>query len=501
MEELPQHDRFARPFVAAPDPDRYFPATAIEEARRKITRAIDRGEGPTLLIGGTGTGKSLLLEVLTRHYSNKTSCVLLIGAQVCTRRSLFQSILFQLDLPYRDLDEGELRLALLEHLRPRNGQARRLLLLVDEADSLPTRLLEELRALTNISVGGQLLLSMVLVGSAVLEERFTDPDLDALTQRISHRCYLAALGRDETFQYLRAQVAAVGIDPQKLFTDDGLDAIFTATDGVPRLINQLGDQLIWIVEETGCAPVDATIVQQAWSELQQLPAPWNLKNIEFHDSSVEYGELGLEEDDFVDDDSDEMPALLPISGRQTKPSYGEGIEYLDSIATTETLMEEFESLQPNIPTVELDAHSPQATRNPFAEDFELEEPVVDRYQEFEAALLARAPRVVNRLDSVFSEQLHTCEGDLRVKSAASAEAITQEPPSEQQPIPHVLENLGSTQVIEFEALNPLENVTLTPGDILIVEDDESRGPEIVPSRNYRRLFSSLEKGTRPTRFA
>jgi type II secretory pathway predicted ATPase ExeA len=130
-----------RAFVAAPDPERYFPASAIEESRKRISRCIDRGEGPALLIGGTGLGKSLLLEVLAAKYRSQLPVALLAGAQLCTRRALLQSILFQLGLPFRHLDEGELRISLLDYLRPAGKQARRIVLLVDEADSLPTRLL------------------------------------------------------------------------------------------------------------------------------------------------------------------------------------------------------------------------------------------------------------------------------------------------------------------------------------------------------------------------
>jgi type II secretory pathway predicted ATPase ExeA len=107
MDDCSTIETLERPFVAAPDPDRYFPATVIEESRRRLTRCIERGEGPALLVGGTGTGKTLLLEVLARQFRSKMTTVLLAGAQLCTRRALQQSILFQLGLPYRQLEEGD----------------------------------------------------------------------------------------------------------------------------------------------------------------------------------------------------------------------------------------------------------------------------------------------------------------------------------------------------------------------------------------------------------
>ncbi len=493
MEDCSRIDTLERPFVTAPDPDRYFPAVVIEEARRRLTRCIERGEGPALLIGGTGTGKSLLLEVLARQYRDKMTTVLLAGAQLCTRRALQQSILFQLGLPYRQLEEGDLRLSLLEFLRPLEGKPRKLLLLVDEADSMPTRLLEELRALTNISYKGELLVGLVLVGCAALEERFAEPELEVFSQRLAHRCYLSPFSREETFQYLRAQVAAVGIDPVKLYAQDGLEAIFTATDGVPRLINQIGDQLVWLVGETGYAPIDAAIVQQAWSDLQQIPAPWNLTATEELNNPVEFGELSLGANvaiaPVIEEAEDEMPASIPINGR-LYGAYGEGDEFFDSLNSTDVIVEQFQDLDTTA-----HAYTAPLARNPFAEDFASEEVVFDRYLEFEDQMLATAPRVINRLDTAFARQLKMCE----IAAAPVAEKIAPpEPTNRIERLAIKIEPAVIAQVAE-ETEDSEEIQTADFGDILIVEDERPMSATIVSSRNFRQLFSSLEMGNKPHR--
>ncbi|MBA3484872.1 MAG: AAA family ATPase, partial [Pirellulales bacterium] len=389
-----------RPFLSAPSPQRYFAAGAIEDARLRIVRAIARSEGPAILVGGAGTGKSLLLAVLAEQFAGRLAVVTLAGAQLCTRRALLQMILFELGLPYRDMDEGELRLAILSHLKgaktPADAKAspdasrlrlsaRRLLLLVDEADTLPIRLLEELRVLTNVAVDGLPLVSLVLAGGPILEERFADPSLDMFSQRIAARCYLAPLGREETLQYVRSQVAAVGVKPEKLFTPDALEAIQAATGGVPRLVNQLGDQLVWMAEETGCAPLDATLVQQAWSDLQQLPAPWDTADHPATASTgsasasvIEFGELDAPvgqpfQGDLLDDDS---PASIPIaSGRLNRAVLD--IEFSASIDATEDLIESFDAFD-ELELVAEDADLAEdsatpAAANPFDERFDDEE--------------------------------------------------------------------------------------------------------------------------------
>ncbi len=506
MEDSSPISTSKRAFLAAPDPDRYFPASAIEDARRKISRSLDRGEGPVLVIGGTGMGKSMLLEVLARQYYGKLSTVLLAGAQLCTRRALQQSILFQLGLPYREADEGELRLSLLSHLRPREGKPQRLLLLVDEAHCLPTRLLEELRALTNIAANGQLLVSLVLAGGPTLEERFAEPELDAFSQRVSQRCYLAAFGREETFQYLKAQVSAVGIK-SSIFAQDGLEAIYAATDGVPRLVNQLGDQLVWLSDETGYMPIDGPIVQQAWSEIQQLPAPWNLKNSEPIGTSVEFGELTLDLDLLAEDAEDEAPSLIPMVGRdsaltnRSEESYFEPLMADDHL--NDDLIEQFSDLEVANHSSSASFETIATANNPFQESFQSEEVVIDQYLDFESNLLASAHRVINRLDTAFAQQLKLCENPVVTDSpSGSIEICMNSDAGEATMLDEEFD--GHSDILESLSIEDSctrKIPSSTPGEILVIEDKHTTGPAIVSSKRFRQLFSSLETAYTPQRLA
>src|SRR5262245_27205305 len=144
-----------RPFVPAPSAEKYLPTGSLETAKQTLVRCIDRGEGPAIVVGPAGTGKSLLCQVLVRQFRGRFHVALLSGARLATRRALLQNILFELRLPYRDMDEGELRLSLIDHLEPRSGGPEGLLLIVDEAHTLPLRLLEEVRLLTNLVRDGQ----------------------------------------------------------------------------------------------------------------------------------------------------------------------------------------------------------------------------------------------------------------------------------------------------------------------------------------------------------
>lgn len=263
-----------RPFSSAPHPRNYIPLENTESTREKLLRAVVRAEGPALLVGPPGTGKSILLRVLAEQLRPKFEVVLLSHSRFPSVRALLQSILCELGQPFRGLDEGELRLSLIQYVT--TGEASSpLVLLVDEADTLPFRLLEEIRTLLNIMHRDEPAVRVVLAGGTALEERLTAPKLQMLSQRISARCYLDALTRSETFFYIREQVSRAGQKPEQIFPEPSCQAIYHATGGVPRLINQVCDHALILAFADGLKTVSPEIVQQAWSDLQQFPLPWD----------------------------------------------------------------------------------------------------------------------------------------------------------------------------------------------------------------------------------
>lgn len=391
-------EREERVFPTYPQVSRYFPAASVEDARQRLSRVIERGDGPGLVIGGPGNGKSLLLQVLAAQFHEKFDVVLPACARLCTRRALLQAILFELGLPYRVRDEGDLRLSLLDHLLSREECPTGLLLLVDEAQTLSTALLDELRVLTNLVRGGLPRVRLILAGSSALEECFAHPDLESFSQRLAARCYLAPFGREETVQFIRAQVAASGAGPDDLIANDAWDAVFEATDGVPRLVNQLCDRSLVKAGEGNRPRIDRAIVQAAWADIQQLPAPWETPPPTTEPPAplqvVEFGQL------------DELAVTCQLA----KPSFDELLVTRNSeeddaldVDTTELDFEEV-----SVETTPVAATTPEpfvvqpAANNPFLEEFEEEEVVLDNFADWDNMFRREAPRVQNLRDPEFA---------------------------------------------------------------------------------------------------
>ncbi|HEY2760183.1 MAG TPA: AAA family ATPase, partial [Pirellulales bacterium] len=354
------------------------------------------------------TGKSLLCQVLVEQFRRSLQVALLASGQLCTRRALLQAILFELGLPFRGMEEGDLRLSLVDHLSPRSklsiagsqGQTlpsadTALLLIVDEAHTLPLRLLEELRLITNLVRNGQPRVRLVLAGAPQLEERFASPKLESFNQRVAARCYLEVLDRQQTAEYIRHQIEQCGGQTDAIFTTDAFEAIAQATDGIPRLINQVCDHVLLLAYAGGERQITAAGIEEAWADLQQLPAP---SNIAADSGSLDVEDKGVVEFGSLDDElADDLPAAVPFRApAENFVSSGAGESTpLENLQRISAQMAELgdTSFQPagGFKT-EVELASP-ATVNPFHDSFEHEEVVIDRYTSLTSDALANRPLV------------------------------------------------------------------------------------------------------------
>ncbi|HEX4130951.1 MAG TPA: AAA family ATPase [Pirellulales bacterium] len=500
-----------RPFAATPAAECYFPAESIESSRQVLSRCIERAEGAGMFAGPSGCGKTLLLHLLAEQFKPQFSVALLLNSHLATRRALLQAILFELGLPYRGMEEGELRLTLLDHLSPYEGSSSGLLLLIDEAHALPTRLMEEVRMITNVVRDGQPRVRLVLAGSPALEERLASPKLASLSQRLTARCYLQSMSPSETVGYIRAQFATSGCQGELPFMDDALSAVHFATDGIPRLVNQLCDHALMLAFAGDRQRVDARGIEEAWADLQQLPAPWNEQSRlealatqgDKVDNVVEFGELRAEPATGED---------APPAPNKSSPAQRASFTHPMPSGSGE-LEEDFAPRKTKVPEAELFFGGPV---DPFAERFADEEVIFDRYASIERSLPIRE-RVQSDEGNALSAMLEPfLERAFVPSKATSKNAPSKSTADPASTVDAEEAGLGAMTTIKLEqnqlrvdepgrpAANELpprlpDDLAAADDDVMIIEEDPpapqhpAASPE-VRRQEFGQLFASLRRG-------
>jgi type II secretory pathway predicted ATPase ExeA len=419
-----------RPFASVPRTDHYFPAATIEGSRSTLARCVDRAEGPAIVIGPPGSGKTLLCRLLAEHFQGAFHVAVLPSGRVATRRALLQAILYELGQPYRGLDEAELRLALIDRAMLGAHCGRGIVLLADEAHRLSLRLLDELRMLTDLVRQGQPAVRLVLAGGRGLEERFASPRLDLFSQRLSARCYLEAFQRAETEQYIHARIAAAGGPAAQIFPPETCQSVHKASDGVPRLVNQVCDRVLLLAAASGLRRIEPAHVEAAWADLQQLPPPRSDPARDAEPGVIEFGGLPdePEEDgaagDEAADSARHVLRISPESGQSRPPASAEREPAAELGRIQEILAAVEDEFQP------AGSAGPEAQRpldepdNPFRETFAEEEIVADRYVPAAAADRRAEEQVSSRQPRPTRRQAD----DARPAAAGASDAVAPWPP-------------------------------------------------------------------------
>ncbi|MGH7138866.1 MAG: ExeA family protein [Pirellulales bacterium] len=394
-----------------------------------MARSIERAEGAALVVGPAGTGKTLVCHLVAEQFRGRFAVAMLSNGHLDTRRELLQGILFELGLPYRRLEEGELRLSLIDHISSDQHARDGLLLIVDEAHTLPPRLLEEIRLIANVVRNGQSRVRLLLAGSPALEEALADPELEAFSQRIAARCYLGGLDYAQTQQYVLAQLTAVGAHGRPVFTTAALETIYRQTDGVPRLINQVCDHALMLAFAGGRSQIDAPGIEEAWSDLQQLPAPWSEPQRTAapaqpdHGSLIEFGDLDDDLQVSVQEESTVDELLFAPAGEIGAAAEATLLMHQidDHLAamTKDFVVASSSDCEPSVVC---------SVADPFNEAFEHEELLLDRYSALEPGTLTCHQHVQSDEGQTLAALLQTVVQQSLPDLTVATERVNEKPP-------------------------------------------------------------------------
>ena len=261
------------PFAFAPSPECFYANADLCESLRTLRRVILRGEGPALIVGPNGTGKSTICELLVEHFRKSHQIVHFRSASFATGRDLIEQFLLSLGGTVVKQTTAELRTAIVSRVCNLVEHPESILLVVDEAHRLPTEIIRELYSLLNIVHQGNSRICIILAGTLKIEELLTDPTLESFNQRIAHRCYVAAASRMETKALINEQLVYAGSSVSEIFTRGALRRIYEFTQGVPRIINLLADRCLIIGLQREMQFIEEYDVELAWADLQQLAPP------------------------------------------------------------------------------------------------------------------------------------------------------------------------------------------------------------------------------------
>jgi len=257
-----------QPFRVTPDPRFLYRNSAIDEAVAALHYGIEQRKGFLSLVGEVGTGKTTLLRHLLDSVAPTTQTVFILYPTVQFEEML-EHILHELGIPTdgggKFIKLQRLHEFLLEHTRAGGNAA----ILIDEAQDLDARVLEELRLLSNLETGTEKILQILLAGQPELERKLAQPELRQLRQRIALHVRLRAFAPAEVTAYVRARLERAGGDPAT-FAPDALRRIAEVTEGTPRLVNVLCDACLVAGFADGARVISRAIVDEAWADYAHL---------------------------------------------------------------------------------------------------------------------------------------------------------------------------------------------------------------------------------------
>ncbi len=257
-----------KPFSITASPSFLFLSQRHTEALSYLTYGIKERVGFIEITGEVGTGKTTLCRALLNRMDEKTKTAFIFNSNL-TELQLMQTIIEDLGIKTAKRDKGalfsELNRFLIEQLTFGNN----VVLIIDEAQNLSMRLLEQVRMLSNLEAENQKLLQIVLVGQPELREKLKSSSLRQLRQRIYVRYHIQALTREEVPQYIAHRLKLAGANGSAPFFDPpALEGICDYTGGIPRLINVLCDKALLMAYVLEKRTIDAGIIQQCVIEIE-----------------------------------------------------------------------------------------------------------------------------------------------------------------------------------------------------------------------------------------
>lgn len=291
-----------KPFQLKPDANFFFGSKGHNRAMAYLEYGLAQGEGFIVITGDVGAGKTTLVRNLFRKLeSDKVLAAQIVNTHL-ESDDMLRLVAAAFGLPYENLGKAALLIGLEQFFRKCYQEGKRALLVVDEAQNLSPRTVEELRMLSNFQTEDKPLLQTFLLGQPEFRKTLLSADMQQLRQRVTATYHLGPMDLPETRSYIEHRLTTAGWKGDPSFDEEAFEAIYGYAGGIPRRINAVCDRLLLMgcleqlhhfgeaeisevvsdIQEEFEAPISASLGSKdfAATERQADEAFRNLKNMD-----------------------------------------------------------------------------------------------------------------------------------------------------------------------------------------------------------------------------
>lgn len=275
-----------KPFNATPDSKFFFASNKHTEALNSLIYAINERKGFIVITGEIGAGKTTVsrtLQALLSNIDRETKIALITNTHI-TQKELIEEILDELNVEYVPGGKRKLIKQLNKFLIEQLAMNIKVVVIIDEAQNLTPKVLEEIRMLSNLETEKEKLIQIILMGQPQLKAKLHHPKLEQFKQRIAVNYHLASLTKEETHEYVKHRIKLVSAENLPIFSPEAIDAIFSHSHGIPRIINLICDSALltgYIVDTKIITP---SIIHEVVKEREIGHKPDAMKDIQIPDS-------------------------------------------------------------------------------------------------------------------------------------------------------------------------------------------------------------------------
>ncbi len=234
----------AKPFRLSPDPQFFYPSAGHKRALSYLLYGLNQAEGFVVITGAPGTGKTTLSHKLLSQIDAQSVVVAHLASTQIEAEDLLRLVASSFKLRSEHVSKAALLKDIESFLLGRARERKRCLLVVDEAQNLPARSIEELRMLSNFQIGNKALMQVFLLGQEQFRTMLDSSQFEQLRQRVIADYHLQPLDAEETRRYIEARLQHVGWQNDPQFEAGAYVKIFEYTGGLPRRINMFCDRLL-----------------------------------------------------------------------------------------------------------------------------------------------------------------------------------------------------------------------------------------------------------------